>query len=247
MPAYVAETVMPFTFAHPALILPVICSLPLIHFSTELVVGSLSPDFEYFLSFRLRSLGAHSIPGLFWFCFPVSAVIGFLWYSLVSRSVLFHSPAILRERFARVAAQNSVNLRSIILFLTGALVGAASHILWDSFTHSSGFFVQKFSLLQQQHFGIPIYKALQHSSTVVGLTAIMLCIYKLPRSDSPGQFTPGFWLSLLCLTALAFITIWILSPISFSAGVLGHHVVRIISSGFIALICTSLLYGRHFA
>ncbi|MCX8713232.1 DUF4184 family protein [Gilliamella sp. B3464] len=47
------------------------------------------------------------------------------------------------------------------MVLTSVLIGALSHVGWDSFTHLTGFFVKHFPFLQQiislKNTDIPIY------------------------------------------------------------------------------------------
>lgn len=60
---------MPFTFSHPAIVLP-LTSLPKRCISvTGFVIGSLTPDFEYFIRMKVKSEYSHTISGLFWFDF----------------------------------------------------------------------------------------------------------------------------------------------------------------------------------
>jgi hypothetical protein len=55
---------MPFTFSHPAIILP-LAYLPKKWYSmTGLVIGSLVPDFEYFLRMSMAGYHSHTIAGL---------------------------------------------------------------------------------------------------------------------------------------------------------------------------------------
>jgi len=69
------------------------------------------------------------------------------------------------------------------------LIGALTHILWDSFTHRTGFFVQKLKLLSQVvnivGFEIPIYKILQHGSTFLGF--IIIITYLIIIQDKNGD------------------------------------------------------------
>jgi hypothetical protein len=55
------------------------------------------------------------------------------------------------------------------------LIGAWSHVLWDSFTHSRGWIVRHVPLLQRRLFGsgIPAYKGLQYLSSVLGLCVLL--------------------------------------------------------------------------
>ena len=71
------------------------------------------------------------------------------------------------------------------------ILGILTHILWDAFTHKSGFFVQLSPLLQQViHLGkidIPVFKILQYLSGVLGLLIVMICIYQLPKQPSKND------------------------------------------------------------
>ncbi len=81
---------MPFTFSHPAIILP-LRYLPKSWFSiTALAIGSLTPDFEYFLRMKVKSDYSHTISGMFWFDMPVALLLTFLFHNL-ARNFLFQN------------------------------------------------------------------------------------------------------------------------------------------------------------
>jgi hypothetical protein len=54
------------------------------------------------------------------------------------------------------------------------VIGFASHVLLDAFTHKSGAFVMKYPWLNDTIRSIPIYKFLQHSLSLLGL--VVQCI-----------------------------------------------------------------------
>ena len=88
---------MPFTPAHPAIILPLIRWR---YFSaTGLIVGSLSPDFEYFFKMSVDSIHSHSRMGLFYFDLPVTIVLALLFHQLVKVNLIGNLPAFLQKRF----------------------------------------------------------------------------------------------------------------------------------------------------
>jgi len=67
---------MPFTLAHPAAVLPIWAGgKPRLRLAA-LVLGALTPDFEYFLHLNTVGRYAHSLPGLFFVCLPAG------WLSL---------------------------------------------------------------------------------------------------------------------------------------------------------------------
>jgi hypothetical protein len=91
---------MPFTFSHPAIVLP-FAFLPRKWFSlTGLVIGSLIPDFEYFLRMRIKSNYSHTIDGLFWFDLPLGIILGYIFHYLVRDSLLNNLPIFLKSRFS---------------------------------------------------------------------------------------------------------------------------------------------------
>jgi Domain of unknown function (DUF4184) len=53
-------------------------------------------------------------------------------------------------------------------------IGGISHILWDDFTHSTGWFVLRFPLLQSKIGSLPLYKLLQYGSGIFGLFALSI-------------------------------------------------------------------------
>ncbi|KFN01337.1 hypothetical protein DJ93_1011 [Bacillus clarus] len=62
---------MPFTFAHPAAVIP-FCKKQSPYISvTALVLGSMAPDFEYFLHFRPYGSIGYTRLGFFYFNLPL--------------------------------------------------------------------------------------------------------------------------------------------------------------------------------
>jgi hypothetical protein len=123
------------------------------------------------------------------------------------------------------------------------LIGAASHIFWDSFTHDHGYFVQTIPALQNSvdFLGrqIPILKILQHSSTLLGGLVIAFAIYKLPTNKTENEnINLKYWAILAGLT-LTIITIRLLNGLDFKQ--YGNVIVTAISAGLISLTITPWL------
>jgi hypothetical protein len=174
---------VPLTPAHTAAAWPlrrILPSLPL----DALVIGTMVPDFQYFLELAPRGRFAHSPLGLLVFCVPVGLVTWAIYRQVVRPAGLTLLPAGLRARL--VAGRT--NLSS----LAGAiLLGAASHAAWDSFTHSQGWSVLRFpalaSTVQIGRFGeVPFFKLLQHGSTILGFAAVFIWLWHWVRRQPPG-------------------------------------------------------------
>lgn len=236
---------MPFTFSHPAIILP-LTFLPRQWFSlTGLVIGSLTPDFEYFLRMRIKSDYSHTIDGLFWFNLPLGLLLAFIFHNIVRNSLFDNLPSILKSRFStlRQFDWNRHFKRNWFVVTISILIGAASHIIWDSFTHNSGYFVQSIPALQNSvdFLGeqIPIFKILQHTSTLLGGLVIVFAIYKLPINKTEKEsINVRYWTIVAGLT-LIIIAVRLLSGLELKQ--YGNVIVTAVSAGLISLTITPWL------
>ena len=236
---------MPFTFSHPAIILP-LTYLPRKWFSlTGLVIGSLTPDFEYFLRMRIKSNYSHTIDGLFWFDLPLGLLLAFIFHNIVRESLFNNLPPFLKSRFSTFKQfdWNRHFKQNWIVVTISIIIGAASHIFWDSFTHDHGYFVQTIPALQNSvdFLGrqIPILKILQHSSTLLGGLVIAFAIYKLPTNKTEKEnINLKYWTILAGLT-LTIISVRLLSGLDPKQ--YGNVIVTGISAGLISLTITPWL------
>ncbi len=236
---------MPFTFSHPAVVLP-LTYLPRKWVSlTGLVIGSMTPDFEYFLRMKIQSTYSHTLTGLLWFDLPLGILLTFLFHHIIRNRLVENLPAFLRLRFSTYTGFNWGNYvkKNFFVVAFSLLIGAASHLLWDSFTHEYGYFVQKIPILAatidlagQQ---IPVLKILQHSSTLIGALVIAFAIYRLPLvSEAPRQISAGYW-KIVAVITLFVVVLRLLGGLDFRQ--YGNVLVTVISAGMMALILASLL------
>ena len=134
-----------------------------------------------------------------------------------------------------------------IRFSYSALLGMLTHVIWDSFTHQNGLMVTKLRVLTQTYtiFGyqIPIYKFLQHGSTMFGIMLIFGYIYyraslsKDKNTSSIATKEDHFW-SLLAVLTLGYVCLWqLINGIPLRS--YGIWVVRIIDSCFGSILTLS--------
>jgi hypothetical protein len=236
---------MPFTFSHPAIVLP-LTFLPRQWFSlTSLVIGSLTPDFKYFLRMRIKSNYSHTIDGLFWFDLPLGLLLAFIFHNIVRDRLFDNLPKILKSRFSafRQFDWNGHFKKKWWVVIISILIGAVSHIFWDNFTHDHGYFVQTIPILQNSVylFGrqIAILKVLQHSSTLIGGLVIAFAIYRLPSNKTEKEnINLKYWIFFIGLT-LTIIAVKLLSGLELKQ--YGNVIVTVISAGLISLTLTPLL------
>lgn len=240
---------MPFTFSHPAIVLP-LTYLPKKWISlTGLVIGSLTPDFEYFLRMRIKSNYSHTLDGIFWFDLPLGVLLAFLFHNIARNSLFDNMPTFFKSRFAAFKQfdWNGHFKKNWFVVVISLLIGASSHILWDSFTHEHGYFVQTIPTLTNtvDLFGrqIPILKILQHSSTIIGGIVIAFAVYNLPTYKAENEkVNLKYWTIFTGLT-LAIITIRFLCGLGIKQ--YGNIIVTIISATLISLVLTSLITKKN--
>jgi hypothetical protein len=170
---------MPWTFAHPAAVLPMRRFCPRqLHFAA-LVVGSLTPDFGYHFGLFALATYAHTLEGSVLACVPIGLAL-LACFSAVRRPLWHLLPQPHRHALEPLVAQPLLRgFRNIVRSSLSILLGAWSHVAWDSFTHRSGWSVAHFPALRGAvavpWIGeVPLYNVLQHMSTVVGVIILVL-------------------------------------------------------------------------
>ncbi len=239
---------MPFTFSHPAIVLP-LAYLPRKWFSlTGLVLGSMTPDFEYFLRMKIQGYYSHTIPGIFFFDLPVGLFLAFIFHCAVRDSLFDNLPPFLSRKLTvfKQFKWNQYFREHWVIVIASILLGTASHLFWDGFTHRNGYFVNMFPSLKTvvNIFGIgfPVCRILQHSSTIAGGIAIAWAISMLPADKNlKREGNARYWIIVIALTLLI-AAIRILSglhPLQF-----GNITVTAIMAFFISISLTPLLARR---
>lgn len=239
---------MPFTFSHPAIILP-LTYLPRKWFSlTGLVIGSLTPDFEYFLRMEIKSNYSHTINGLFWFDLPLGLLLAFTFHIVVRDSLFKNLPGFLKSRFLTFNQFNWSKYlkRNWLVVIISILIGAVSHNFWDSFTHDHGYFVQTIPALQNSvdflDIQIPILKILQHSSTLLGGLIIAYAIYKLPINNTEKEKINFKYWTIIAGITLTIVVVRLLCGLELKQ--YGNVIVTTISGGLLSLVFTPLILNK---
>jgi hypothetical protein len=236
---------MPFTFSHPALVLP-LTYLPKTWFSlTGLVIGSLAPDFEYFLRMKVTSHYSHTISGLVWFDLPLGILLVFMFHNIVRNPLIENLPSFLNSRFSTYIGfeWNTYFRKNWLVVIISLLIGVASHLLWDSFTHNHGYFVEALPALTETVtlFGkeIPVFKILQHSSTVLGAILIGYAIYRLPVINTgKARLIAKYW-GLVAAVSFIIIATRLFTGLNFHQ--YGNVIVTVISAVLISITLTPML------
>lgn len=171
---------MPWTFSHPAVVFPIKqakyfrwLSLP------ALILGSLSPDLFYSLTWYKAASMAHDSIGWFYAGLPLCLLVYWLTQKM--------APVLNRMSPFTIHTMNKLTIRQTLVVFISLYIGALTHIMWDSFTHESGAFVREISFLQMKLFAmsdsqeIAFYKLLQHLSSAGGLAYLCYQYFQFHR------------------------------------------------------------------
>jgi membrane-bound metal-dependent hydrolase YbcI (DUF457 family) len=127
---------MPFTVSHAAAVLPIHSlsrhKLPL----TALMIGSMAPDFGYFFAHQTSRQLTHGIAGLFIFALPVGLAVWLFYVAFLEKAAI----TLLSDRWhTRFAHTEAITPALVLRAALAILLGAITHLLWDSFTHRGTF------------------------------------------------------------------------------------------------------------
>ncbi|MET8151790.1 DUF4184 family protein [Actinoplanes sp. NPDC049668] len=183
---------MPFTAGHPAAVLPFVRrGLP----ASALVIGSMTPDLTMLLPVAVVIHFAHTSLGLI----TVDLVLGtgafVLWQALFGPAVVAIAPRSLAARLPddvpRGLAYHFGSGGRVLRVLVAVLLGAATHIAWDSITHDWMWGTQHIPWLEARHGSLLGWQWMQHFSDVAATVIIVawLAVWwrRAPQRSAPEQ------------------------------------------------------------
>src|SRR4051812_4270493 len=128
---------MPFPFfAHQAAVLPFKLRWPRLS-GTGLVLGSIAPDFGYFLIGASVTRDWHRPHGVLLYCLPVAMVAYLLLTRVLAAPVARHLPRLGALRLREIALLEAQPRTPSHLAMVAACIvfGGGTHLAWDLFTH----------------------------------------------------------------------------------------------------------------
>lgn len=184
---------MPWTFAHPAAVLPF---RPLKHLSfSALVIGSIAPDVGYYFGRFDLAAAAHTLRGLVTICLPTGLALISL-VRILHRPIATLLPSPHRQALLPLPRMPRLTPSTMWRVSLSVMIGAATHVVWDSFTHGTGYLVATRALLRVPVFvlgtrSIPLFDVLQHASTALGVGILVVAYVRWLRSFDPDSPAPG--------------------------------------------------------
>ncbi|GAA5227811.1 DUF4184 family protein [Paeniglutamicibacter antarcticus] len=172
---------MPFTLAHNAAVLPFLRH-PLVPIA--LVAGAMAPDLPYFVMLKPSSVGwlsallsgvqSHQFTHILDVGLPLALVLAaFLW--VVDRPIRWALGTHWFPEQTKPVGPAPSWAHPVLWTFLSLLIGLLTHLIWDSFTHSTGWVVRHVPVLALEPVpDLPLYRILQHVSTLAGLTVLIL-------------------------------------------------------------------------
>lgn len=157
---------------------------------SSLVVGSLAPDFRYFLNLAPRSHIGHSFKGIFIFCLPVGLAVLWVFQQIMKLPLISLAPKSHQQRLVPLAKPFPWGgARRFGLIVASLLLGAISHLAWDAFTHDNGLVVRNVPDMRVplEEFGThrPLYNVLQHGSSLLGVAILVFWYWRWFKRTPP--------------------------------------------------------------
>lgn len=122
--------------------------------------------------------------GAFYICLPSALAVLWLFQRVLKLPLISLAPNSLQPRLVRFAEPFRFGpAKRFGWILVSLLLGIFSHLLWDSFTHGSGYMAQHLPLLRTvplAEYGIyrPLYNLLQHLSSLLGVGILVTACYR---------------------------------------------------------------------
>lgn len=241
---------MPFTFSHPAVVLPFNYFFRKRLSLTALIAGSIVPDFEYFVRIFHKSHYSHTWDGLFYLDLPAALLLCFLYHNVLRAPLYANAPLFLKRKLALFQRFDwnrrfAENWRTV---LTSSLLGALTHLLWDKLTHHTVPLVQSVSGFE--NFVTPADRHMTYFlfwdiSSLIGAFFLLYSFWLLPsiKSVRANEGIHRYWLSWSGFAVALFCT----QLPSIRLTVLDDVVIAVINSVLLAWVLVSVLFTIRFS
>ncbi|MEU6081882.1 DUF4184 family protein [Streptomyces sp. NPDC047108] len=198
---------MPFTLSHAAAVLPAVrrdatgARGPLV--ASALVAGSFAPDMTYFADTVLPGAMlfgdfTHSPAGVLTVDAVVTAVLVAGWLLLREPLLALLPPSWQGRAWALVRGRSWRGrplVPLLLWFWVSAVLGAATHIVWDAFTHLDRWGTRLVPALGEVVAGFPLYTYAQYGGSALALLLIgaflVTAVRGLPGDLEAPESVPG--------------------------------------------------------
>lgn len=166
---------MPFTGAHPAVILPLArTAVPL----SALAIGSMVPDLPFYAPTPYSVRLSHRFLGVITVDLAAGLVLVVVWLLVLRPFAAIYLPQVGVRRLHRPPQARPGWI------VGGLLIGSLTHVVWDAFTHGDGWGVGLVPVLDDRIGALPAYEWMQYLSGVSGLATIGWWLHRRGRTGT---------------------------------------------------------------
>ncbi|MCU9814106.1 DUF4184 family protein [Paraclostridium sp. AKS73] len=211
-----------------------------------MILGSMAPDFIYFLLFNPSSDLGHTLLGFLILNLPICFLLNYLILKFIKNPFIINLPSKICNYYTYLINYdfNFKSPKDIFVFTYSCIVGMLTHIIWDAFTHKTGYFVVNINLLKESihilGYQVPFFKLLQHGSTLLGFFVILYYFYTIRRYSNKHIRSNKFQYHLTAISIQ--ILIIILSYLIFKNFGIGRFVVTFMNGLFLGYLTSSIIY-----
>ena len=202
---------MPFTLSHAAIVTPFSTSCGKYLSATGLIIGSMVPDFFYFILLNPYFSEGHTWWGIAIYDIPLGICLAYLYHYGIKQTLSYYLPAFLGKRLYQY---NSFNWHqyfrtNYLVVIISILTGVLTHFFLDAFTHEEGYFTHLIPVLENTSyiFNHPVknWYLLQYLTSVAGLLILYWYYMKIPVTENAPTASisrkTGFWATVTVLSA----------------------------------------------
>lgn len=179
---------MPVTPAHIAAV------VPLRHLGdrrlpfSAMAIGSVVPDWSLYTPYSLPYHVTHSLTGVLGFGLTVGLLLYYVFECVFKQPIIHLLPEPLQQR---IRVKRRYDWRSFGFAVAAVLIGASTHVVWDSFTHEGQWGVMLLPVLNTPVLSVGgstycAYKVLQYFSSVFGLLVLVAAIWRWYLRTKPS-------------------------------------------------------------
>lgn len=179
---------MPFTLSHAVAVLPLTRGrLGDFLVPAALVIGSMVPDLPYFVPPHRGSDWSHAASGPVTIDLAMGLGVYAVWQLVLRRPLVDLAP---RWLAGRLPLPRRLTGRRWAAAAVSVILGALTHVLWDTFTHRARWGTDHVPALNALVGLLPAYKWFQFGSGVFGLLGLLLWIGLWLRRAPVRPVTP---------------------------------------------------------
>jgi hypothetical protein len=241
---------MPFTLSHVISIVPIYRYFKKYFSISGLIMGSMAPDFEFFLRITLFGVWGHTFKGIFFFNLPISILLIFIFHIWVRDALITYLPNSISKKYIRYFKFDWLKYfkKNYFKVIVSIFVGILTHFACDNLTHEPNYISPLYfqtleNKLQFLGFELPVYGLLQIISSILGLAWFLwevLQDIKVSTLFTNFGVKSKFWVCIFLATLTIFCCRYLIGVPDEKP--LGQITVVLIGSFVYGLILVSVFY-----